>query len=69
MTHSLHFDQLKGMVARCSVEEKIQLMRTLEQDTFQIRLEHLRQQLNATEISLADITEEVEAVRQQRYAK
>jgi len=64
---SINFAQLKCLIAQCSLEEKIQLTRQLEQETFSVRLERFLQQVQTEELSLAEITMEVETVRQQRY--
>jgi hypothetical protein len=63
----VNFNQIKRFIAQCSLEEKIQLIQQLERETFPVRLERFLQQVQIEELNLADITAEVESVRQQRH--
>ena len=65
---TIKFEQLKSLIAQCSLEQKIQLAQLLERDTFPSRFERLCQLVCTEELSLEEITAEVETVRQQRYA-
>lgn len=64
---SIDFMQLKSAVAQCDANEKLELLRLLENETFPNRFKQLLAQIKTDELSLDDITAEVEAVRQARY--
>lgn len=63
----IDLDELKKLVSQCDTEEKIELVRQLENETFSDRLSRLRDKLSAADLSIDDITKEVESVRKQRY--
>ena len=64
---SIDFSQLKAVIAQCNLEEKLELLQLLEQDTFSMRFKKLLNSVQPDELSLEDITNEVEAVRQANY--
>jgi len=64
---SIDFAQLKNAVAQCNVKEKMELLRLLENETFPNRFKQFLEQVKTDELSLDDITAEVEAVRQARF--
>ena len=64
---SIDFAQLKNAVAQCNVNEKMELLRLLVNETFPNRFKQFLEQVKTDELSLDDITAEVEAVRQARY--
>jgi len=64
---SIDFPQLKSVIAQCNLEEKLELFHLLEQDTFSVRFKKLLNSVQTDELSLEDITNEVEAVRQANY--
>jgi predicted DNA-binding protein YlxM (UPF0122 family) len=64
---SIDFVQLKSAIAQCNVEEKMELLRLLENETFPSRFKQFMEQIKTDELSLDEITAEVEAVRQARY--
>ncbi len=64
---AIDFAQLKNAVAQCNTDEKIQLLRLLENETFPTRFMQFLRQVKTDELSLDDITAEVESVRQARY--
>ena len=68
-TLALSLEQLKMLIGQCPIEEKVELIRFLEKDTFEIRFQRLLQRLRTTEIKLDEITREVESVRQKRYER
>lgn len=68
-TLALNLEQLKMLIGQCPIEEKVELIRYLEKETFELRFKRLLQRLKTADISLDDITKEVETVRQERYAK
>jgi hypothetical protein len=64
---ALDFSQLKALIAQCGIEEKTELARMLEKDTFSHRFSCLLDRIRTDELSLEEITAEVEAVRERRY--
>ena len=64
---SVDFMQLKNAILQCDVNEKLELFRLLENETFPNRLKKFLAQVKTDELSLNDITAEVEAVRQARW--
>jgi len=64
---SIDFAQLKNAVAQCNVNEKMELLRLLENETFPNRFKQFLEQVKTDELSLDDITAEVEAIRQARF--
>lgn len=64
---SIDFSQLKTVVEQCDLNEKLELLHLLEKDTFPIRFRRFLDQVKTDELSLEDITAEVEAVRRARF--
>lgn len=64
---SIDFAQLKNAVAQCNTDEKMELLRLLENEIFPNRFKQFLEQIKTDELSPDDITAEVEAVRQARY--
>jgi hypothetical protein len=64
---SIDFAQLKNAVAQCNLNEKMELLRLLENETFPNRFKQFLEQVKTDELSLDDITAEVEAVRKARF--
>jgi hypothetical protein len=67
ITLSLNLEQLVSLIDPCNLEEKILLIRRLETETFETRFKRLLDRLRTDELSLPEITQEVESVRQERY--
>jgi len=67
-TLALNLEQLKALLGQCNTDEKIELIRYLEDDTFLVRFNNLLFQLKTEELTLEEITREVESVRESRYA-
>ena len=63
----LSFDQIRDLVAQCQPDEKLALVRDLEEQTFAIRFPRLLGRLRTPGLSLEDITAEVEQVRARRH--
>ena len=61
---SIDFMQLKNAVAQCDVNEKLELLRLLENETFPNRFKKFLEKVKTDTLSLDDITAEVEVVRQ-----
>jgi hypothetical protein len=64
---SIDFSQLKSLISQCDTDEKIELLKLLEKDTFAVRFNRFLNSVKTEELSLEDITQEVEAVRQANY--
>ena len=64
---SLDFSQLKTVISQCNLEEKLELLNLLEKETFSVRFKKLLHSVQTDELSLEDITNEVETVRQANY--
>jgi hypothetical protein len=63
----LDFSQLKTIIAQCNLEEKLELLQFLEKDTFSVRFNKFLESVKTDELTLDEITQEVEAVRQANY--
>jgi hypothetical protein len=64
---SIDFPQLKAVIAQCNLEEKLELLQLLNQDTFSRRFQKFLNSVQTDELSLGDIPNEVEAARQINY--
>ena len=63
----LSYNQILELVRQLSDEDKLQLNRELSAEVRKIELQRLLQVFKSDEISLEEITSEVELVRQARY--
>jgi len=66
---SLNFEQILALVEQLPESEKIRLSQALEEDLREQKLTSLLQAFRTDALSLEEITEEVEAVRSERYAQ
>jgi hypothetical protein len=66
---SIDFSQLKTVISQCNLQEKLELVQLLEKETFSVRFNKFLSSVQTNELSLEDITQEVEAVRQANYQK
>lgn len=64
---SVDFEQVKSLVSQCDTEEKIELIRLLEKETFPQRFRRLLDRVRTDALTMEEITAEVEAVRQRRH--
>lgn len=64
---SINFNQLKSLITQCGIEEKVEILRILEKDTFPLRFNQLLNKIRTDDLILEEITAEVETVRQKRY--
>ncbi len=64
---AVSLEQVKSLVQQCSLEEKIELARFLDMETFETRFGRLLRDFKTDELSIEDITREVEMVRKNRY--
>ncbi|MBS9396008.1 MAG: hypothetical protein HEQ29_23830 [Dolichospermum sp. LBC05a] len=65
----LTFDQILSLVKQLSNSEKLLLSKELEKETLNNKLTELLERFHTDELSLEEITEEVEIVRSQIYAR
>lgn len=65
----LTFDQILSLVKQLSDSEKLLLSKELEKETLNKKLTELLEIFQTDDLSLAEITEEVEIVRSQIYAR
>ena len=66
-TLDLNLDQVKRLVSQFNPQEKIELTRFLEAETFELRFRRFLDRFKDVDLSMEEITEEVEAVRQAHY--
>ncbi|WP_017653845.1 type II toxin-antitoxin system VapB15 family antitoxin [Fortiea contorta] len=66
---SLTFEQILTLVQQLSDSEKLLLSKELEKETLSKKLVQLLEIFQTNELSLKEITEEVEIVRSQIYAR
>ncbi len=64
---AIDFNQLKSLIAQCGTEEKTEIVRMLEKDTFPPRFNQFLSKIRTDELTLEEITAEVETVREKRY--
>lgn len=65
---TIDFNQLKSLIAQCGVEEKTEIVRILEKDTFPLRFNQFLSKIKTDDLTLEEITAEVETVREQKYS-
>ena len=65
---SISFDQLLNLIKQLPVPDKIKLARELDKETIPERFSILLKGLKTNELTLDEITKEVEEVRSKRYA-
>jgi hypothetical protein len=66
---SLNFEQVLALVKQLPYPEKFRLSQELEKEVLNSQLTALLESFKTDELSLETITEEVEAVRSEIYAK
>lgn len=73
ITLDLNIAQIEKLVDKLPAQEKIRLVRKLEQETLRVRwdwlLSTIDKRLKKHPISKAEIAQEIRAVRKSRYAK
>ncbi len=67
MNLSLDLNQLKTLIGQRDISEKLELIRVLEKETSPIRFRQLLERMKIKDLTMDEITSEVEAVRTQRY--
>ena len=63
----VNLNQLKRLIAQRNINEKLELIRVLEKDTYPIRFRQLLKRMQSNDLTISEITSEVESVRTQRY--
>lgn len=63
----IDINQLKRLVVQCSVNDKVELIRFLEKETFPIRFNRVLKKMKSNDLTFDEVTSEVEFVRSQRY--
>lgn len=66
---TIDFNQLKSLISQCGIEEKAEIVRILEKDTFPLRFKQLMSKIKTDDLTLEDITAEVEAIREVRHSE
>ena len=66
---SLSYDQLLNLIKQLPIKEKVELSKELAKETIDTRLSRLLNSFKTDELSFDTITEEVEKVRTDLYAK
>jgi len=64
---TIDFNQLKSLITQCGIEEKTQIVRMLEKDTLPLRFNQFMSKIKTDELTLEEITAEVETVREKRH--
>lgn len=59
--------QILNLINQLDADDKIELLKTLQENTFIKRFEKLLESLQTNELSFETITKEVEEVRQKRF--
>ncbi len=65
---AIEFNQLKTLITQCGVEEKTEIIRMLEKDTFPHRFDRFLSKIRTDDLTIEEITAEVETVRGKRYS-
>ncbi len=65
----IDFNQLKSLITQCGIEEKTEIIRMLEKDTFHFRFNQLLSKVRTDALTLEEITGEVKSVRKRRYSE
>ncbi len=63
----VEFNQLLSIIKQCDVNQKIEIVKELENETFKPRFKKLLSELKDNDFTPEDITKEVERIRTKRY--
>jgi len=66
---TIDFNQLKSLIAQCGIKEKTEIARMLEKETFPLRFNQFLSKIKTDDLTLEEITSEMEAVREKRYSE
>ncbi len=64
---AIDFNQLKSLITQCGIEEKTEIIQMLEKDTFPLRFGRFLTKIRTDDLTLEEITAEVETVREKRH--
>ncbi len=64
---SIDLNKLKRLIRKRDINEKMELIRILEKETYPIRFRHLLNRMKIDDLTFEDITSEVESTRAERY--
>ena len=62
----IDFNQLKSLTTQCGMEEKTEIVQMLEKDIFPLRFKRLLSKIRTDDLTLEEITAQVESVREKR---
>jgi aromatic ring hydroxylase len=65
---NIDFKQLLNIIGQCDITQKIKIAEALEKETYAVRFKQLLSELSKNDLTLDEITKEVETVRSKRYA-
>lgn len=65
---AIDFNQLKSLITQCGIEEKTEIIQMLEKDTFPLRFHRFLNKIRTNDLTLEEITAEVETVRDKRHS-
>ncbi|MFA4851154.1 MAG: hypothetical protein WC868_00525 [Bacteroidales bacterium] len=65
---NIDFKQLLNIIRQCDMTQKIKIAETLEKETYAVRFKQLLFELSDNDLTMDEITKEVETVRSKRYA-
>ncbi len=64
---AIDFNQLKLLINKCDIEEKTEIIKMLEKDTFPVRFRNLLNKIKTDALSMEEITAEVEKIRENNF--
>lgn len=64
---SVDLHQLKRLIGQRTIDEKLELVRVLEKETYPIRFRKLLKRMKINNLTIDDITSETESVRAHRF--
>ena len=65
---NIDFKQLLNIIRQCDIKQKIKIAETLDKETYAVRFKQLISELSENDLTMNEITKEVETVRSKRYA-
>ncbi len=68
LSPTINFNKLKLLINQCGIEEKTEIIRMLEKETFPLRFNQFLNKIRRDDLTLEEITAEVENVREKRYS-
>lgn len=66
LNSSIDLKKLKRIIGKRNINEKLELIRLLEKDTYPIRFRYLLQRMKIDDLTFNEVTSEVETVRTRR---